>query len=55
MGVVINGKVAYEASPMNPLAFYHAGDWYMWESDLEAWERMNEAREYDDWRNNQPD
>lgn len=33
MGVVINGRVAWEVKPNTPKAFYHNGGWYMWDKD----------------------
>lgn len=31
MGVVINGRVAWEATKDMPGAFYHKGAWYIWD------------------------
>ena len=31
--VVINERIAIEATPDTPRAFYHNGTWYIWERD----------------------
>jgi hypothetical protein len=31
MYVVINGRIAIEATKDTPAAFYHCGAWYIWE------------------------